>query len=111
MRADVDATLAALADPARRGAIELLRERPRRSSELADALALTRPAMSRHLRVLRDAGLVEQEILASDARVRMVQLRREPFVRLRSWLDQVEAFWSEQLDAFKAHAEDTRRKR
>ena len=96
---------AALADPARRGVVEMLRERPRRASDLARALAVSRPAMSRHLRVLRRAGLVEQEALESDARVRMVQLRREPFDALRAWIDEVEAFWGDQLEAFKAHAE------
>jgi len=103
--ADLDTTLAALADPTRRAVVNLLRARPRRSGELARALSLSRPVMSRHLRVLREAGLVEQEGLASDTRVRMVQLRREPFAALRVWVEDVEAFWSGQLDAFKAHAE------
>ena len=61
--------------------------------------------MSRHLRILRRAGLVEQEVSESDARVRMVQLRQEPLSALRDWLDEVEAFWSAQLGAFKVHAE------
>lgn len=105
MEPGLDATLAALADPARRGVVDLLRARPRRASELADELALSRPAVSRHLRVLRRAGLVEQEILPTDARVRMVRLRRPPFAALRGWLQEVEAFWADQLASFKAHAE------
>jgi len=97
--------LAALTDPTRRAVIALLRKKPLRSSDMADALSTSRPAMSRHLRVLRKAKLVEEEVLDEDARVRMYQLRREPFSELRTWLDEVEAFWESQLDAFKAHAE------
>jgi DNA-binding transcriptional ArsR family regulator len=103
--ADLDRTLAALADPTRRGVVELLRHQPRRASEIADALAMTRPAMSRHLRVLRKAGLVREDAQDDDARVRVYRLEREPFAGLRGWLDEVEAFWSDQLQAFKAHAE------
>ena len=101
----LDRTLLALADPTRRGVIELLRKRPRKASELADELTMTRPAMSRHLRVLRKTGLVSESELENDARVRMYRLEREPFSELRGWLDEVEAFWGEQLVAFKLHAE------
>jgi DNA-binding transcriptional ArsR family regulator len=103
--ADVDGTLAALADPGRRAIIELLQERPRRPSDIAESLEMTRPAMSRHLRVLRAAGLVEQETSDEDARARPISLRREPFTQLRQWLEEVEAFWTEELAAFKAYAE------
>jgi len=102
---ELDATLVALADPARRAVIELLQQEPRCSSALADALALSRPAMSRHLRVLRQAGLVEEAALTEDARVRVYRLRREPFAGLRVWLEDVEAFWTDQLESFKQHAE------
>jgi DNA-binding transcriptional ArsR family regulator len=68
--------------------------------------------MSRHLRVLRTRGLVEEQPAdPRDSRLRLYRLRREPFTDLRAWLDQVEAFWSDQLGAFKAHAERTRRGR
>jgi len=105
MEAGVDRTLAALADPTRRGVVYLLLRQPRRAGEIADALAATRPAMSRHLRVLRRAGLVEESSLDEDARARLYRLRRGPFAELRSWLDEVEGFWGEQLQAFKEHAE------
>jgi DNA-binding transcriptional ArsR family regulator len=105
MRADLDAAFAALADPARRRAVELLRDRPRRPSDLADALDIGRPAMSRHLRALREAGLVADAASADDGRERICELRREAFERLRGWIDEVEAFWTEQLAAFKARAE------
>ena len=105
MRPDVDRTLAALADPNRRAIVDLLRGQPQRPSEVAETLSISRPTMSRHLRVLRLAGLVQQEIAGLDARARLIRLRQEPFAQLRGWLEEVEAFWGEQLDAFKAHAE------
>jgi DNA-binding transcriptional ArsR family regulator len=101
----LDRTLAALAEPTRRAVVDLLRHQPRRAGDLAGALSTTRPAMSRHLRVLRQAGLVSEESPDSDARARVYRLNRRPFSQLRGWLDEVEAFWGEQLAAFKAHAE------
>ena len=111
MAADLDRTLAALADPARRAIVERLRRRPQRPSEVADALSMSRPAMSRHLRVLRRAGLIAQETLEEDARARLIQLRTGPLTELRSWVEDVEAMWSDQLQAFKAHAERVHRGR
>jgi DNA-binding transcriptional ArsR family regulator len=110
MPTSLDNTLAALAEPTRRGVVDLLRVRPRPAGELASALHLSAPAMSRHLRVLRETGLVEAAGVDDDARLRVYRLRREPFVALQAWLDQVEAFWGEQLGAFKAHAERRARK-
>jgi DNA-binding transcriptional ArsR family regulator len=105
----LDRTLAALADPTRRRAVDLLRQRPRRPGELAEALRVSPPVISRHLRVLRNEGLVEEERGdPRDSRLRLYRLRREPFDDLRTWLDRVEAFWTEQLGAFKAHAERSR---
>ena len=105
---DLDRTLAALSDRTRRGVVELLRKRPYRAGELADALAMSAPAMSRHLRVLRTSGLIEEEHVGDDARVRIYRLRQDPFRKLRRWLDSVESFWTRELDAFAAHAEKTR---
>ena len=104
----LDLTFAALADPMRRGAIELLRTEPRRAGDLAAALHLTPPAMSRHLRVLRRSGLVEEESSPDDARVRVYRLRRERFTELGTWLTRVERFWDDQLGSFKVHVERTR---
>jgi DNA-binding transcriptional ArsR family regulator len=101
----LDETFAALADPTRRGIIELLRTRPRRAGELAAALEVPRPAMSRHLRVLRRSGLVSEREPAHDARVRLYRLEPRRFGELRAWLTEVEGFWTDQLQAFKAHAE------
>jgi len=107
----LDATLGALADPARRGVVELLRKKPRRAGELAHALSLSAPNMSRHLRILRRSGLVEEGGIDDDARVRVYRLRAEPFRALRDWLTEVEAFWGAELASFKAHAEKTRKPR
>jgi DNA-binding transcriptional ArsR family regulator len=103
--AQLERTFVALADPARLAAIALLRKRPQRSGELAEQLALSRPQMSKHLRILRKAGLVEELAVDDDARARLYQLRPDPFSQMRDWLDEVEAFWTDQLGAFKAHAE------
>jgi DNA-binding transcriptional ArsR family regulator len=108
--AALDRTLAALADPTRRRVVELLRRQPRRAGELADAFGVSAPAMSRHLRVLRTRGLVEESREDGDARCRVYRLRPEPFRDLASWLAEVEAFWSDQLGAFKRHAERAQRK-
>ena len=112
MKADaLDTTLEALADPARRGAIELLRKKPHRAGELAEALSLSAPSMSRHLRVLRKSGLVEEAGIDADARVRLYRLRAEPFRALRDWLAEVETVWSAELASLKIHAERTRKNR
>jgi DNA-binding transcriptional ArsR family regulator len=101
----VDRTLAALADPHRRRTVELLGERPRRAGELAELLNLSPPAMSRHLRTLRQADLVEETSPAFDARVRVYALKGESMANLKMWLEKTEALWTEQLSSFKAHVE------
>jgi DNA-binding transcriptional ArsR family regulator len=102
---DVDRTLAALADPVRRRSIELLAERPRRAGELAAAVGVSAPVMSRHLRVLRGADLVDEEHPAFDARVRVYSLRTTSMGALKAWLADAEAGWVQQLAAFKSHVE------
>src|SRR5216683_8270969 len=99
---DLDTTLAALADPTRRQVVELLRERPRRAGELAESCAMSGPAMSRHLRMLRASGLVEveEDQGTHDARLRVYGLRPAPFVALQVWLDQKQALWTDQLESF-----------
>lgn len=105
----LDASLSALADDKRRAVIHALLERPRRAGELARAVALSPPALSRHLRILRKAGLVSEEDDPNDARVRIYRVREPGFRPLRDWLADVESYWSAQLDSFKAHAEGKRR--
>jgi DNA-binding transcriptional ArsR family regulator len=107
----LDEMFAALADPARRGVVDLLRKKPRRAGELANALSISAARMSQHLRVLRKSGLIEDDDVEDDARVRLYRLRQEPFSAIRGWLDEVEEFWMMELTAFKAHAERGKGKR
>ena len=102
---ELDATFAALADGTRRGVVALLRTAPRRAGELAEQLGMRPPAMSRHLRILQESGIIEEAPQDGDARVRMFRLRRAPFGELRTWLDDVETFWTAQLTAFAQHVE------
>jgi DNA-binding transcriptional ArsR family regulator len=97
---DLDNTLGALADPTRRQMLEMLGRRPQRAGELAMAFPLKGPAVSRHLRILRESGLIEEVGYDQDRRVRLYQLRQEPLTALAAWLDQVRAYWSEQLTSF-----------
>ena len=97
--------LQALADPSRLGVVQLLSIGPRRAGELAEASGLSAPAMSKHLRVLLEAGIVADERVPEDARVRVFRLRPESVIALRSWLDQLQAHWDDQLRSFKRHVE------
>lgn len=101
----LDQTLAALADPHRRRVVDLLREGPRRAGDLAERTGLAAPAMSRHLRALKTAGLVAESHPDFDARVRIYALNPAPIAALRAWLEETEQLWSAQLAAFKAHIE------
>ncbi|MGC4944143.1 ArsR/SmtB family transcription factor [Kribbella sp. DT2] len=102
----VDRFFEVLADPTRRQVVRLLGEGPQRAGRLAVATGVSSPAMSRHLRILLSAGLVTDERVAEDARVRVFRLRPEPVVAVQAWLDQVQAHWQENLGSFKKHVED-----
>ena len=106
---NIDQTLAALADPYRRRAVELLGQRPRRAGELAEALGLPAPAMSRHLRALKQSGLVEETHPEFDARVRIYTLKEGAMSDLKTWLAETERLWMLQLGAFKMHIEKKRK--
>ena len=108
---NLDETLLALADPTRRRVVDLLRRKPQRAGDLAAALEVSPPRLSRHLRILRKSGLIEDSGVDHDARVSLYRLKPEPFETLKDWLQEVESFWTMQLAAFKAHAERTRSKR
>lgn len=103
----LDRILAALADPHRRRVVELLRERPHRAGELAQAAYISFPAMSRHLKTLRKNGLVEEGRDEFDSRVRIYRLRPEAMTELKSWLAETDALWTRQLSALKAHLQKT----
>jgi len=105
----LDRTLAALADPHRRRVVELLRERPHRAGELAEAVRISFPAMSRHLKTLRKSGVVEEDRDEFDSRVRIYRLRSEAMSELKTWLEETDALWARQLSAFKEHLQKTRK--
>jgi DNA-binding transcriptional ArsR family regulator len=92
-------TLAVLADPTRRRVFERLRAGPRPVNAIASGLPVSRPAVSQHLKVLREAGLVEER---SEGVRRIYSLRREGLMELREWLD---SFWGDALEAFRLEAE------
>jgi DNA-binding transcriptional ArsR family regulator len=108
--AQVDAALAALSEPTRRAVVELLRRRPRRAGELAEALAMSPPALSRHLRVLKASGLIADDEPEHDARVRLYRLQPDGFEEIEHWLAEIRSLWTDQLAAFKAHVERRARK-
>ncbi|MGD0982480.1 MAG: metalloregulator ArsR/SmtB family transcription factor [Acidimicrobiales bacterium] len=95
-------TFAVLAEPARRRILDLLRERERSVGELVLDLRLSQPGVSKHLRVLREAGLVNVRV---DAQRRLYQLRPEPLAELDTWIEPYRRFWSGRLDALEAHLE------
>lgn len=105
LSAALDRMLGALADPKRRRTIELLGERPRSAGELAAELGLAPPAMSRHLRALKEGGLVEDGHPTFDARVRIYSLKDGATAELKQWLAETDALWSHQLAGFKRHVE------
>jgi DNA-binding transcriptional ArsR family regulator len=102
---DPDLVFDALADPARRRVVEELGSGSRRAGELAAAAGTSPSTMSRHLRVLLDAGVVADERPKSDARTRVFRLRPESMTAVQAWLDQIQAHWNEQLGSFKRHVE------
>ena len=99
----MDAVLQALADGSRRTVLAILREHPATAGELADALPIARPGVSRHLRVLREAGLVE---VRPDGKRRWYGLRAEPLAEVAGWLEPYRRHWSERLDALERHLEE-----
>jgi DNA-binding transcriptional ArsR family regulator len=89
-----------LAEPNRRRILDLLRVAERPVGELVDALAVSQPAVSKHLRVLRDAGLVE---VRSDAQRRLYRVRAEPLRVMAEWLEPYRALWATHLDDLERH--------
>jgi DNA-binding transcriptional ArsR family regulator len=105
MATELAHVLTALADPTRQRVVQLLSDGPRRAGELAAESGISAPAMSRHLRVLLQAGIVADERPRHDARTRVFWLRPEAITSVRDWLDRLEAAGDEQLASFKRHVE------
>jgi DNA-binding transcriptional ArsR family regulator len=106
---ELSAAFGALSDAARRQMIGLLLQKPRRAGELAECLAMSPQALSRHLRVLRKAGLVSEQGIERDARVRISSVPATAFQPVQDYVAMVESLWQRQLQAFKAFAENPRR--
>jgi DNA-binding transcriptional ArsR family regulator len=92
-----------LVEPHRRRILDLLREGDRTVGDLVSALDLSQPGVSKHLRVLREAGLVEVQ---ADAQRRRYRLRTEPLREIDNWLAPYRAGWADRLDALEAHLDD-----
>ncbi len=101
----IDGTFDALSDPTRRAIVELLVQKPHRASELAVATGTSRSRMSKHLRILLDAGLARDERLPDDARARVFYMRPEGISDVREWLARLQKEWDAQLRSFKEHVE------
>jgi DNA-binding transcriptional ArsR family regulator len=93
-------TFEVLAEPRRREILDLLRARERPVGELVERLPLTQPTVSKHLRVLREAGLVE---VRHDAQRRWYRLRPEPLAEVDAWLAPYRQLWEQRLDALERH--------
>jgi len=100
-------TFDVLADPTRRRILDLLREEPRSVGGLVEELGISQPGTSKHLRVLRDAGLVR---VRKDGQRRWYELRTEPLAELIRWVEPYRELWAGQLDALERHLDETARK-
>jgi DNA-binding transcriptional ArsR family regulator len=102
----MDAVFQALSDPSRRRVLETLRRGPATAGDLAALLPIARPGVSRHLRVLREAGLVE---VRQEAQFRVYELRPEPLADVDAWLGGYRNLWEQRLSAL--HTEIARGKK
>lgn len=89
-----------LAEPTRREILDLVRERERSVGELVQRIAISQPGVSKHLRVLRDAGLVDVRV---DAQRRLYRVRPEPLAEIDAWLRPYRRLWADRLDALESH--------
>jgi DNA-binding transcriptional ArsR family regulator len=93
----------AVAEPHRRQILDLLRDAERPVGELVKRLELSQPGVSKHLKVLREAGLV---VVHADGKRRLYALRPEPLAEVDQWLEPYRALWSKRLDALERHLEE-----
>jgi DNA-binding transcriptional ArsR family regulator len=104
----MDAVLNALSDDSRRTMLDALRRGPATAGELADLLPIARPGVSRHLRVLREAGLVD---VRKEAQRRIYSLRAEPLAQVDDWLAGYRALWQNRMDALRTEVARGKRDR
>ena len=104
----MESAFAIIAEPNRRAMLSLLARSERSVGELERQLGMSQPSVSKHLRVLREAGFVESRV---DAQRRVYRLRPEPLMEVDSWLAQFRQFWSAHLDALERHLDRMERKR
>jgi DNA-binding transcriptional ArsR family regulator len=104
----VSSPWAALADPRRRAVLELLLDRPRSVAELTEHLGLSQPTTSKHLRVLREAGLVT---VRHDRQKRMYAIDPQPMAELHEWLARYRRLWDTSLDALERRLDETKEER
>jgi DNA-binding transcriptional ArsR family regulator len=100
-------TLSALAEPNRLRIVELLRDQPRPVGEIATRLRMRQPQVSKHLRVLAEAGIVDMRPAAQQ---RVYYLQAKPFKEMESWLDKFRPSWNERLDALENLLQDMQKK-
>ena len=98
------AVLNVIAEPTRRRILDAVRDAECSVTELVEQVGMHQPGVSRHLKVLRDAGLVE---VRRDAQRRLYRLRPEPLMELDAWLEPYRAHWAGRLDALEAHLQRT----
>jgi DNA-binding transcriptional ArsR family regulator len=96
-------TFEVLAEPSRRRILDLLRERPRPVGELVELLGQSQPGVSRHLRILREAHLVD---VRPDGQRRLYELRAAPIAEIGEWIEPYRQLWSQKLDALEAHLDE-----
>jgi DNA-binding transcriptional ArsR family regulator len=98
----LDRAFGALADPTRRRIVRLVADRPRQAGELAEGFPVSRPAISKHLRVLREAGLVAAR---KEGRARVYHLSPRGLQEARKWVEEAEKVWATALESFRRHVE------
>jgi DNA-binding transcriptional ArsR family regulator len=103
----MESSFAILAEPNRRAILSLLASSERSVGEIESRLKMPQTSVSKHLRVLREAGLVEARV---DAQRRVYQLRHEPLLEVDAWLEQFRHFWSARVDALERHLDRMERK-
>ena len=102
----MDGTLGALAEPNRLRIVELLRQGPFSVNEIADRLELSQPLASKHLKVLRQAGLVR---VRAEAQQRLYELQPEPFEQLETWIVSFRRLWEDRLDSLDSYVREMKR--